>query len=105
MGTVPHDGAELERHVGAAGVLPRRSVPARCPSVRDLSSCQTALTQKLRSLELQCTLRKQPDLSCHKGLALDPSCLFTPPNTPQGHELAEPDASLQGECFLGDIHQ
>ncbi|XP_023691427.1 ras-associating and dilute domain-containing protein-like [Paramormyrops kingsleyae] len=86
-GTVPYDGA---------AVLSQRSAAPRSPSVSDLSSCQTVLTQKLRSLELQCSLREQPDLSCHKGLALDPSCLLTPPNTPQGHELAEPEANLQG---------
>lgn len=31
----------------------------------------------------------------HKSLALDPSCLLTPPNTPQGMELAELEADLQ----------
>ncbi|XP_048847314.1 ras-interacting protein 1-like [Brienomyrus brachyistius] len=95
-GTAPYNGPLLESQVGEAAVLSQCPTAARCTSVGNLSSCQTVLTQKLRSLELQCTLRKQPDLSCHRGLALDPSCLLTPPNTPQGHELAEPDASLQG---------
>lgn len=61
----------------------------------DLSGCEAVLTQKLKSLELQNTLPGQ-DLVYHKSLALDPSCLLTPPNTPQGMELAELEADLQG---------
>ncbi|XP_010748476.3 ras-associating and dilute domain-containing protein-like isoform X2 [Larimichthys crocea] len=61
----------------------------------DLSSCEAVLTQKLKSLELQNTLPGQADLVYHKSLALDPSCLLTPPNTPQGMELAELEADLQ----------
>uniref|UniRef100_H3D111 Ras association and DIL domains 2a n=1 Tax=Tetraodon nigroviridis TaxID=99883 RepID=H3D111_TETNG len=34
----------------------------------------------------------QVDLGYHKSLALDPSCLLTPPNTPQGSEEAEAEA-------------
>ncbi|XP_070779307.1 ras-associating and dilute domain-containing protein-like [Enoplosus armatus] len=61
----------------------------------DLSSCEAVLTQKLKNLELQNTLPGQADLGYHKSLALDPSCLLTPPNTPQGMELAELEADLQ----------
>ncbi|XP_020508342.2 ras-associating and dilute domain-containing protein-like isoform X1 [Labrus bergylta] len=61
----------------------------------DLSSCEAVLTQKLKSLELQNSLPGQADLVYHKSLALDPSCLLTPPNTPQGLELAELEADLQ----------
>uniref|UniRef100_A0A3B4ZDC8 Ras-associating and dilute domain-containing protein-like n=1 Tax=Stegastes partitus TaxID=144197 RepID=A0A3B4ZDC8_9TELE len=61
----------------------------------DLSSCEAVLTQKLKSLELQNTLPGQADMGYHKSLALDPSCLLTPPNTPQGMELAELEADLQ----------
>lgn len=61
----------------------------------DLSSCEAVLTQKLKSLELQNALPGQTDLVYHKSLALDPSCLLTPPNTPQGMELAELEADLQ----------
>ena len=61
----------------------------------DLSSCEAVLTQKLKSLELQNTLPGQAEMSYHKSLALDPSCLLTPPNTPQGMELAELEADLQ----------
>lgn len=57
------------------------------------------MTLKLKSLELQNTLPRssQADLGCHKSLALDPSCLLTPPNTPQGMELSqsELEADLQ----------
>ncbi|KAF7665603.1 hypothetical protein LDENG_00135610 [Lucifuga dentata] len=73
--------------------------PAEPPQARgshgDLSSCEAILTQKLKSLELQNTLPGQADLGYHKSLALDPSCLLTPPNTPQGMELAELEAGLQ----------
>ncbi|KAM6957423.1 ras-associating and dilute domain-containing protein-like [Aplochiton taeniatus] len=85
--------------------------PSPCPSLRaeagadppaapreshgDLSGCEAVLTQKLKSLEMQSTLPGQGDLGCHKGLALDPSCLLTPPNTPQGMEPAELEADLQ----------
>lgn len=61
----------------------------------DLSSCEAVLAQKLKSLELQNHLPGQDDMSYHKSLALDPSCLLTPPNTPQGMELAELEADLQ----------
>lgn len=61
----------------------------------DLSSCEAVLAQKLKSLQLQNELPGQEDLSFHKSLALDPSCLLTPPNTPQGMELAELEAGLQ----------
>ncbi|XP_032392933.1 ras-associating and dilute domain-containing protein-like isoform X1 [Etheostoma spectabile] len=64
-------------------------------SLGDLSGCEAVLTQKLRSLELQNTLTGQADMTYHKSLALDPSCLLTPPNTPQGMELAELEADLQ----------
>lgn len=61
----------------------------------DLCGCEAVLTQKLKSLELQNALPGQADLVYHKSLALDPSCLLTPPNTPQGMELAELEADLQ----------
>ncbi|XP_036394808.1 ras-associating and dilute domain-containing protein [Megalops cyprinoides] len=81
----------------------RKTVSATPPLVRafrttgtgDLSSCEAVLTQKLKNLELQSTLPGEPDLSCHKRLALDPSCLLTPPNTPQGQELADPEGDPQ----------
>lgn len=57
----------------------------------DLSGCEAVLTQKLKSLELQNTLPGPAGPGPHKSLALDPSCLLTPPNTPQGSELAEAD--------------
>ncbi|XP_041072891.1 RA_Radil_like and Myo5p-like_CBD_Rasip1 domain-containing protein isoform X2 [Carcharodon carcharias] len=53
-----------------------------------LRSCQAELAHKLKSLELQSSLPGQQDIS-QKKLALDPSCLLTPPNTPQILELAE----------------
>ncbi|KAM4530933.1 ras-associating and dilute domain-containing protein-like isoform 2-T2 [Odontesthes bonariensis] len=61
----------------------------------DLSSCEAVLAQKLKSLELQNTLPGRAEMGYHKSLALDPSCLLTPPNTPQGMELAELEADLQ----------
>ncbi|XP_016102087.1 ras-associating and dilute domain-containing protein-like [Sinocyclocheilus grahami] len=60
----------------------------------NLSSCEAVLTQKLKSLELQNSLPGNTDLGYHKSLALDPSCLLTPPNTPQSLEQAELEASL-----------
>ncbi|XP_048466938.1 ras-associating and dilute domain-containing protein-like isoform X2 [Rhincodon typus] len=53
-----------------------------------LRSCQAELAQKLKNLELQNSLPGQQDIG-QKKLALDPSCLLTPPNTPQILELAE----------------
>lgn len=61
----------------------------------DLSSCEAELAHKLKSLEIQNALPGQADLASHKSLALDPSCLLTPPNTPQGMELAELEADLR----------
>ncbi|KAM4598618.1 ras-associating and dilute domain-containing protein-like isoform 2-T2 [Polymixia lowei] len=73
--------------------------PAAAPRARvshgDLGCSEAALTQKLKNLELQNALPGQADLGCHKSLALDPSCLLTPPNTPQGMELAQLEADLQ----------
>ncbi|XP_069021588.1 LOW QUALITY PROTEIN: ras-associating and dilute domain-containing protein-like [Embiotoca jacksoni] len=78
---------------------PDRASPAEPDQARgghgDLSSCEAVLTQKLKSLELQNALPGQADMGYHKSLALDPSCLLTPPNTPQGMELSELEADLQ----------
>ncbi|XP_018540197.2 ras-associating and dilute domain-containing protein-like [Lates calcarifer] len=74
---------------------PDCSAPQARGSHGDLSSCEAVLTQKLKSLELQNALPGQADMGYHKSLALDPSCLLTPPNTPQGMELAELEADLQ----------
>ncbi|XP_016118736.1 ras-associating and dilute domain-containing protein-like, partial [Sinocyclocheilus grahami] len=64
-----------------------------------LSSCEAVLTQKLKCLELQNSLSGNTDLGYHKSLALDPSCLLTPPNTPQSLDQAELEASLlEGAC-------
>lgn len=76
------------------------SDPVTCPAPEggrcsDLSGCEAVLTQKLKSLELQNSLPGQVDLGYHKSLALDPSCLLTPPNTPQGSELAEAEADTR----------
>uniref|UniRef100_A0A8C1II95 Si:ch211-176g6.2 n=1 Tax=Cyprinus carpio TaxID=7962 RepID=A0A8C1II95_CYPCA len=49
----------------------------------DLSSCEALLTRKLQNLELQDKDAARP--------ALDPSCLLTPPNTPQNLELTDSD--------------
>ncbi|XP_039972151.1 RA_Radil_like and Myo5p-like_CBD_Rasip1 domain-containing protein [Xiphias gladius] len=86
--TCPSPGAALDC------IAPAQPTQAR-GSHGDLSSCEAVLTQKLKSLELQNTLPGQADMGYHKSLALDPSCLLTPPNTPQGMELAELEADLQ----------
>ncbi|RXN31278.1 ras-associating and dilute domain-containing -like protein [Labeo rohita] len=49
----------------------------------DLCSCEALLTKKLQNLELQNKDAARP--------ALDPSCLLTPPNTPQNLELTDSD--------------
>ncbi|KAK9978237.1 hypothetical protein ABG768_019996 [Culter alburnus] len=67
----------------------------------NLSSCEAVLTQKLKSLELQNSLSGSTGLGYHKSLALDPSCLLTPPNTPQNLDQAELEASL----LEGTAHQ
>uniref|UniRef100_A0A7N8XXW1 RA_Radil_like and Myo5p-like_CBD_Rasip1 domain-containing protein n=1 Tax=Mastacembelus armatus TaxID=205130 RepID=A0A7N8XXW1_9TELE len=67
----------------------------------DLSSCEAVLTQKLKNLQLHNALPGQADMGYHKSLALDPSCLLTPPNTPQGMELAELEAGLQEGAHHG----
>lgn len=86
--TCPSPEADLD------SASPAETTPARGVH-GDLSGCEAVLTQKLKSLELQNTLPGQADLVYHKSLALDPSCLLTPPNTPQGMELAELEADLQ----------
>lgn len=69
--------------------------PPQCRgSHSNLNSCEAVLTQKLKCLELQNSLSGNTDLGYHKSLALDPSCLLTPPNTPQSLEQAELEASL-----------
>uniref|UniRef100_A0A8C6PEL0 Ras association and DIL domains 2a n=1 Tax=Nothobranchius furzeri TaxID=105023 RepID=A0A8C6PEL0_NOTFU len=76
-----------------------RAPPAEPAQARgshgDLSSSEAVLTQKLKNLELQNTLPRRADTGYHKSLALDPSCLLTPPNTPQGMDLSELEADLQ----------
>ncbi|KPP78088.1 ras-associating and dilute domain-containing protein-like [Scleropages formosus] len=58
------------------------------PGIREsptcsLSSHETVLTHKLKSLELQAALPRDVDLKFRKRSALDPTCLLTPPHTPQ----------------------
>uniref|UniRef100_A0A671QV11 Ras-associating and dilute domain-containing protein-like n=1 Tax=Sinocyclocheilus anshuiensis TaxID=1608454 RepID=A0A671QV11_9TELE len=53
----------------------------------DLGSCEALLTKKLQNLELQDKDAARP--------ALDPSCLLTPPNTPQNLELTDSDTDSQ----------
>ncbi|XP_047428005.1 ras-associating and dilute domain-containing protein-like [Mugil cephalus] len=84
----PRPEADLDR------TSPTESAQTR-ESHGNLSNCEAVLTQKLKSLELQNTLPGQADMGYHKSMALDPSCLLTPPNTPQGMELAELEADLQ----------
>uniref|UniRef100_A0A8C8ICT8 Uncharacterized protein n=1 Tax=Oncorhynchus tshawytscha TaxID=74940 RepID=A0A8C8ICT8_ONCTS len=104
----------LQDFIRSLPTIPRPSLraevdslsPAAPPQARgshgDLSCClaEAELTHKLKSLELQNALPRssQADLGCHKSLALDPSCLLTPPNTPQGMGLSqfELEADLQG---------
>ncbi|KAM9746199.1 ras-associating and dilute domain-containing protein-like [Menidia menidia] len=85
---------EVSEPSDPGGTPPPGPAPAR-ESQGDLSGCEAVLTQKLKSLELQNTLPGRAELSYHKSLALDPSCLLTPPNTPQGMELAELEADLR----------
>ncbi|XP_033827312.1 ras-associating and dilute domain-containing protein-like [Periophthalmus magnuspinnatus] len=66
----------------------------------DLGSCEAELTHKLKSLEIQSSLPGPEDRGSHKSLALDPSCLLTPPNTPQGMELSELERDLREEASL-----
>ncbi|KAM9843082.1 ras-associating and dilute domain-containing protein-like [Aulostomus maculatus] len=82
-------------HQGASPCISHAELKHTRGSHGDLSSCEAVLTQKLKSLELQNTLPGQADQGYHKSLALDPSCLLTPPNTPQGMELAELEVNLQ----------
>lgn len=107
-------GAE-EQGTGEALLTPTQQAapdPVTCPSPEagqsrkphpdaaqargsDLSGCEAVLAQKLKSLELRNCLPGQADLVYHKSLALDPSCLLTPPNTPQGSELGEAKPDLR----------
>ncbi|XP_055008599.1 ras-associating and dilute domain-containing protein-like [Boleophthalmus pectinirostris] len=66
----------------------------------DLGSCEAELTHKLKSLEIQSSLPGPDDRGSHKSLALDPSCLLTPPNTPQGMELNELESDLREGASL-----
>ncbi|XP_068434289.1 ras-associating and dilute domain-containing protein-like [Clinocottus analis] len=87
--TRPDPDADPHRHARPADPTPARG------SHGDLSGCEAVLTQKLKSLELQNTLPGRADTGYHKSLALDPSCLLTPPNTPQGLELDQLEADLR----------
>uniref|UniRef100_A0A3B3TRR0 Ras association and DIL domains 2a n=1 Tax=Poecilia latipinna TaxID=48699 RepID=A0A3B3TRR0_9TELE len=72
----------------------------------DLSRCEAVLAQKLKNLQLQNALPGPAGTGYHKSLALDPSCLLTPPNTPQGPEPGEPEVPHtvggSGDVELGD---
>lgn len=72
--------------------------PPQFRSHNALGSYEALLSQKLKNLELQNRLPGETNLRSHKSLALDPSCLLTPPNTPQGLELSELENSVQEEA-------
>lgn len=80
-------GPKDEQHVST-------TPPQLRGSHTNLSSCEAILTQKLKCLELHNSMPGNTDLGYHKSLALDPSCLLTPPNTPQSLDQAELEASL-----------
>lgn len=59
---------------------PSPSSPASTQYLDEFSSCGAVLlSQKLRNLELQ---TRETDTTEMRRLALDPTCLLTPPNTP-----------------------
>ncbi|XP_051530637.1 ras-associating and dilute domain-containing protein-like [Myxocyprinus asiaticus] len=58
----------------------------------DLGSCEAILTKKLQNLELQ---NNRVNHSSVERLTLDPSCLLTPPNTPQNLELMDSETDQQ----------
>lgn len=74
-------------------VLPEKGVPACSSGPGQLGTSEALLTQKLKALEIQA---KQTNYSgSNRRLALDPSCLLTPPNTPQSVDLVESEAECQ----------
>ncbi|XP_069785761.1 ras-associating and dilute domain-containing protein-like isoform X2 [Narcine bancroftii] len=84
------DSPELQHVYRGKGRRMGRSLFLGCAS-GSLQSCQAELAHKLKNLELQSSLPGQQEIT-QKKLALDPSCLLTPPNTPQILELAECEA-------------
>ncbi|XP_072523171.1 ras-associating and dilute domain-containing protein isoform X2 [Salminus brasiliensis] len=81
-------------------VLPKKGVPAYSTGPGHLGTSEALLTQKLKALELQA---KQTNYNgSNRRLALDPSCLLTPPNTPQSVDLLESEAECQ---YPGPNHQ
>uniref|UniRef100_W5LA70 Ras-associating and dilute domain-containing protein-like n=1 Tax=Astyanax mexicanus TaxID=7994 RepID=W5LA70_ASTMX len=74
-------------------VLPKKSVVACSSGPGQLGTTEALLTQKLKALEIQ---SKQRNYSgSNRRLALDPSCLLTPPNTPQSADLVDSEAECQ----------
>lgn len=68
----------------------------RAQASGSLRSCQAELAHKLKNLQLQSSLPGHQELG-HK-LALDPSCLLTPPNTPQVLELELAECEAEAQC-------
>ncbi|XP_051523783.1 ras-associating and dilute domain-containing protein isoform X2 [Myxocyprinus asiaticus] len=72
----------------------------------DLGSCEALITKKLQNLELQ---NNRVNHSSVERLTLDPSCLLTPPNTPQNLELMDSETDHQEadqtSKYLGAIKQ
>ncbi len=64
-----------------AKLHPKAHLEAGHAGASDLGSCEALLTKKLQTLALQNKDAARP--------ALDPSCLLTPPNTPQNLELTD----------------
>uniref|UniRef100_A0A8C1AGH8 Si:ch211-176g6.2 n=1 Tax=Cyprinus carpio carpio TaxID=630221 RepID=A0A8C1AGH8_CYPCA len=74
---------KMERHPKAHLEVGHTEMVIPHAGAGDLSSCEALLTRKLQNLELQDKDAARP--------ALDPSCLLTPPNTPQNLELTDSD--------------
>uniref|UniRef100_A0A8C1YEZ4 Si:ch211-176g6.2 n=1 Tax=Cyprinus carpio TaxID=7962 RepID=A0A8C1YEZ4_CYPCA len=74
---------KMERHPKAHLEVGHTEMVIPHAGAGDLSSCEALLTRKLQNLELQDKDVARP--------ALDPSCLLTPPNTPQNLELTDSD--------------
>ncbi|KAF7698080.1 ras-associating and dilute domain-containing protein-like [Silurus meridionalis] len=94
-----HGSTKSTSPITQCGFISESASPSQLRGLHNaLGSYEAHLSQKLKSLELQNSLPGETDLRSHKSLALDPSCLLTPPNTPQALELSELEASLQEEA-------
>ncbi|XDV45215.1 hypothetical protein PO909_013348 [Leuciscus waleckii] len=95
LSAVPMEAKLLKLEVHPKARLEVGQAESLFPRTIDSGSCEALLNTKLQSLALQ------NEAVSHISVSADPSCLLTPPNTPQNLELTDSNPQTPGSSGAG----